>query len=84
MPDSIYIYIGVPGLSLETLRQRRDQRGEETLVERTTRDSLLRDELAALPQFDYLVVNETGEIDRAVDQVVAIMTAEKCRIPPRG
>ena len=83
MPGSIHIFIGVPGLSLETLRQRRDQRGEETLAERTTRDSLLRDELAAIPQFDYLVVNETGAIDRAVDQVIAIITAEKCRISPR-
>lgn len=84
MPESIHIFIGVPGLSLETLRQRRDQRGEETLAERTTRDSLLRGELAAIPQFDYLVVNETGEIDRAIDQLSAIMTAEKCRISPRG
>lgn len=83
LPESVHIYIGVPGLSLETLRQRRSQRGEETPGERTTRDALLRDELAAIPKFDYLVVNETGEINRAVDQVVAIMTAEKCRISPR-
>ena len=84
MPESIHIFIGVPGLSLETLRQRRDQRGAESAAERSTRDSLLLDELAAIPQFDYLVVNETGAIDRAVDHVIAIITAEKCRISPRG
>lgn len=84
MPESIHIYIVVPGLSLETLRQRRGQRGEESPTERTTRDTLLRDELAAIPRFDYLVLNETGAIDRAVDHVIAIMTAEKCRISPRG
>lgn len=84
IPESIHIYIGVPGLSLETLRQRRDQRGLESPAERSARDSLLRDELAAIPRFDYLVENESGAIDRAVDQVIAIITAEKCRISPRG
>ncbi len=84
IPESIHIFIGVPGLSLETFRQRRDQRGVETPAERSRRDSLLRDELTAIPRFDYLVMNETGAIDRAVDQVIAIITAEKCRISPRG
>lgn len=84
IPESIHIFIGVPELSLETLRQRRDQRGVESPAERSTRDALLLDELAAIPQFDYLVVNETGAIDRAVDHVIAIITAEKCRISPRG
>ena len=84
IPESIHIYIGVPGQSLETLRQRRDQRGVETPAERSQRDSLLRDELAAIPRFDYLVENASGAIDWAVDQVIAIITAEKCRISPSG
>lgn len=84
IPESIHIYIGVPGLSLDTLRQRRDQRGVETPAERSKRDSLLRDELAAIPRFDYLVENESGAIERAVDQVIAIITAEKCRISSNG
>lgn len=83
-PDSIQIFISVPGLPLATLKERRNQRGSESPAEQKTRDSLLRDELAAMPQFDYLVVNKTGELDRAVDQVIAIITAEKCRISPNG
>ena len=84
MPKSIHIFIGVPDLSLETLQKRRDHRGAESSEDRAERDSLLREELAAIPNFDYYVVNETGKIDRAIDQVSAIITAEKCRICPRG
>ena len=84
MPESVHIFIGVPDLSLETLQERRDLRGVETPSEKATRDALLRKELAAIPQFDYYVVNQTGHIDRAISQVSAIITAEKCRICPRG
>ena len=83
MPASIHIFIGVPGPSLETLQERRDRRGEESPADRATRDTLALKELAAIPQFDYLVVNETGKIERAIDHVCAIITAEKCRILPR-
>jgi len=34
-----------------------------------------------LPLFDYVVVNQ--EIDQAVSQIKAIITAEKCRVNPR-
>ena len=84
MPKSIHIFIGVPDLSLETLQMRRDHRGAESPDDRAERDSLLCEELAAIPHFDYYVANETGMIDRAIDQVSAIITAEKCRICPRG
>ena len=40
-------------------------------------------ELAQLPQFDYAVVNERDRLDDAVDQVLAIMTAERCRVGRR-
>jgi guanylate kinase len=83
MPESIHIFIGVPGLSLETLQARRDRRGSEVSNDRELRDSVLRDELAAIPEFDYYVVNEDGHIDRAIDQVRAILVAEKCRISLR-
>ncbi len=84
MPESVHIFIGVPDLSLETLQERRGLRGAETPAESATRDALLLEELAAIPQFDYYVVNQTGHIDRAISQVSAIITAEKCRISPRG
>ena len=84
MPESVLVFIGVPRLSMATLQARREGRGTETADERTARNALLQAELAAIPQFDYYVVNETGKLDRAIDHVSAIITAEKCRVLPRG
>ncbi len=84
MPESIHIFIGVPEQSLETLQERRVRRGVESPAERARRDAVLRRELASIPNFDYFVTNHTGKIDQAVNQVSAIITAEKCRISPRG
>ncbi len=81
MPASIHVFIGPP--SLEALRERRDRRGTESPAEEATRDALAQRELAAIPQFDYLVVNQPGKLEAAVEQLSAIMTAEKCRISPR-
>ena len=37
-------------------------------------------EMERLPQFDYVVVNERDRLDDAVDQVLAIIRAERCRV----
>ncbi len=39
-----------------------------------------REELQRLTEFDYVVVNRDGRLDEAVQQVLAIMTAERCRV----
>jgi guanylate kinase len=39
-----------------------------------------REELRRLPEFDYVVVNREDRLDEAVQQVLAIMTAERCRV----
>ena len=39
-----------------------------------------REELQRLDEFDYVVVNRDGRLDDAVQQVLAIMTAERCRV----
>jgi hypothetical protein len=36
--------------------------------------------MSHLQDFDYLVTNYHGQLDAAVDQVQAILTAERCRI----
>jgi guanylate kinase len=33
--------------------------------------------------FDYFVVNHEGKIDQAVDEIAAMITAEKSRVKPR-
>lgn len=82
MPESVLVFIGVPGLSLATLQARREGRSDETADEKAKRNALLQEELAAIPEFDYHVVNETGKLEEAIDKVSAIITAEKCRIQP--
>lgn len=39
-----------------------------------------REELMRLGEFDYVVVNRDGCLDEAVQQVLSIMTAERCRV----
>jgi guanylate kinase len=39
-----------------------------------------REELRRLPEFDYVVVNREGRLEEAVQQVLAIITAERCRV----
>ena len=41
------------------------------------------EEMACIPDFDYVVVNRHGALDDAVDDVVAIIRAEHCRSVPR-
>ena len=39
--------------------------------------------MECLPEFDYVVVNREGELDKAADDVMAIVQAEHCRVNPR-
>ena len=57
------------------LRARRTE-SEEALQKRL---QTAHEEMACIPDFDYVVVNRHGALDDAVDDVVAIMRAEHCR-----
>lgn len=78
VPSAVLIFLAPP--SMDQLEQRlriRRQDDPDTVARRL--DAAAR-ELARLPHFDYVVVNERDNLDGAVDQVVAIMSAERCRI----
>src|SRR5579883_2590569 len=79
-PDVVLIFIAPPGLAV--LEERMVIRGEPP-EEIRARIELARGEMAAAPRFDYRVLNEDGRLDRAADQVQAIVTAERCRIGRR-
>jgi guanylate kinase len=36
-----------------------------------------------IDQFDYVVVNHSNQIERAVNEIKAIIAAEKCRVKQR-
>jgi guanylate kinase len=40
-------------------------------------------EMKYLPEFDYVVINREGRLDEAVEAIMAIIRAEKCRVHPR-
>jgi len=80
-PQAVFIFLMPP--SLEELALRLKQRYTESAADIERRLRAAEEERKRLPMFDYVVVNQWGEIDRAVSQIKAIITAEKCRVNPR-
>jgi len=81
VPDAILVFL-IPG-SEEELLQRLHGRNTETAAELQRRVTTMREEMKRIPEFDYVVLNRNGELDRAVDAIAAIMHAEKCRSKQR-
>jgi len=77
-PDSISIFL-MPS-SLSELSQRLEQRRTESRQVLELRIKTASEEMEKLADFDYAVINRRGEIDKAVSEIKAIITAEKCRI----
>lgn len=74
-PDAVSIFILPP--SLEALRSRLTQRGEDAAEEMERRLTEARNEISHCGEFDYLVVND--EFGAALNQLQGIVTAERCR-----
>ena len=77
-PDSISIFL-MPS-SLSELSQRLKQRRTESHEALELRIQTASKEMDKLFEFDYAVVNQKGEIDKAVSEIQSIITAEKCRV----
>jgi len=80
-PQAVFIFLMPP--SMEELATRLRQRYTESSSELALRLKTANEEKDHLPLFDYVVVNEWGEIDEAVSEIKSIITAEKCRVNPR-
>ncbi len=81
LPQAVFIFLATP--SLEELARRLKQRRTESPAELELRLKTAEAELRQLPLFDYVVYNRQDEVERAVDEVKAIITAEKRRVTPR-
>jgi len=81
LPQAVFIFLTPP--SLAEVVPRLKQRRTESPSDLELRIKTARGELEKLPMFDYIVFNRQGEIDRAVADVRAIISAEKCRVKPR-
>ena len=74
-PDCTMVFILPP--SFKELDRRLHKRGTETADVIKTRLETARKELESARSYDYLVTN--AELDDAVDDLLAIVRAEKCR-----
>jgi len=81
VPDALLIFLIAP--SEEELTRRLKERQTESPQDLETRIALVREEMKRLPEFDYVVVNRDGKLDETVEQIMAIITAEKCRVKQR-
>lgn len=81
VPEAVFIFIMPPSLS--ELEKRLKQRVTETPVELALRLNTAAQEIAQLPLFDYVVVNNGGSLHVAVNELKAIILAERCRVHPR-
>lgn len=81
VPEVITIFLSAA--SEEELIGRLKRRRTETVEKLEQRIALARAEMACIPEFDYVVVNREGQLDETVRQIVAIMSAEKCRLRRR-
>jgi guanylate kinase len=81
-PQAVMIFLAPP--DLEELERRLEARGDSDPDDRRRRLERARHELAAIPEYDYLVINHAGRVEQAADQLAQIILAERCRIgvPP--
>lgn len=78
LPQAILIFIQPP--SVAELKKRLGTRGLDDAKSVERRLDAAEREMAELPSFDYAVVNRRNKLDEAVDELAAIITAERCRI----
>ena len=77
-PDAVLIFI-VPD-KFSHLRSRLEARRTETNEQIAERLEIAHDEFTYVRRFDYLVINEEAQPQRAVDDLDAIVRAERYRI----
>ena len=80
-PEGVFVFLLPP--SLEELTKRLSRRLTESPETLKRRLETAPEELSQLGMFDYFVVNHEDKIDQAVDEIAAIITAEKSRVRPR-
>lgn len=80
-PQGVFIFLAPSSMAELEARLRRRQTEAGTDLERKI--ATAREEMKALPMFDYVVTNRNGALEDAVQKVLAIVHAEKCRVNPR-
>jgi guanylate kinase len=77
LPEVLTIFIMPP--SVESLKQHLEFRGTETPEQREIRLRNAEIEMAAAPEYDYVVLNDDGKLERTVDEIAEIIRKEARR-----
>ncbi|MEM7802790.1 MAG: guanylate kinase [Chloroflexota bacterium] len=78
IPDATFIFLLAE--SEEELTDRLKGRNSETDSSFNLKVEVARQELTRISEFDYCVVNRNGQLEETVDQILSIITAERCRV----
>jgi guanylate kinase len=81
LPEAVFIFLTSP--TTEELEARLRERQTESEFDCELRLKTAVEEIKQLHLFDYIVLNERNEVERAASAIAAIITAEKCRRIPR-
>jgi len=81
VPQAVTIFLAPE--SMEELETRLKRRHTESAFDLARRLEIAGDEMKEAPEFDYVVINREREIERAVADIKAIITAEKSRAERR-
>ncbi len=81
LPNAITIFLLPP--SLDQLPPRLAARGTESPEERRIRFETAKQEIQLVNEFDYVVINHQDRLPEALDDLKAIITAERLRVNPR-
>ncbi|HLY35845.1 MAG TPA: guanylate kinase, partial [Candidatus Limnocylindria bacterium] len=81
VPDALLIFVMPP--SIEDLDERLVARGSESAESLAIRRRNAEREMETSTDYDYVIVNETGHPDEAVERIWEIIQAEARREPPR-
>lgn len=76
LPEALFIFIMPP--SMEELKDRLIKRGTESKKKILERFKTAYNEINEFAKYNYVVVND--RVDKAVNKVKSIITAEKCRV----
>ena len=80
-PEALLIYLATPSEAelVERLKRRRTESPEKLQLRLET----AREEFGYLHLFDYAVINAEGQVEQAVDTILAIIQGEHHRVIPR-
>ncbi|MGH2465601.1 MAG: guanylate kinase [Candidatus Limnocylindrales bacterium] len=75
VPDALLIFVAPP--SVDALLERLTGRATETHAELLLRQRNAAEEMARRMDYDYVVINETGQVERTAEQIAEIIVREE-------